>query len=70
MIDIMASGPKQNILLYLDWGTYETSIRQSNLDMLDVLHAKGYSIETREYHEGHSWGSWRAHTDDILKRFF
>jgi enterochelin esterase-like enzyme len=70
MIDSLSSGPKKNILLYLDWGTYETSIRQSNLALLDVLHARGYSIETHEYHEGHSWGSWRAHTDDILRRFF
>jgi len=70
MIDIIASGSKKNVLFYLDWGTYETAIRRSNLDMLDVLHAKGYSIRSFEYHEGHSWGSWRAHTDDILKTFF
>jgi enterochelin esterase family protein len=70
MINTISDGPKKSILFYLDWGTYETSIQQSNLAILDVLHSKGYSITSFAYHEGHSWGSWRAHTDDILKTFF
>jgi enterochelin esterase family protein len=70
MIHTIAAGPRQNILFYLDWGTYETSIQEQNLAMRSLLNAKGYSVTSFEYHEGHSWGSWRAHTDDILKTLF
>ncbi len=70
MISAIADGPKKELRFYLDWGTYETRIMQSNYEMRDALMAKGYALEQFEYHEGHSWGSWRAHTDDILKTFF
>ena len=28
------------------------------------------SIQYYEYHEGHSWGNWRAHIDNALEMFF
>jgi enterochelin esterase family protein len=70
MIDTISNGPGKDVVCYLDWGTYETAIMHSNLGMLEVLNSKGYSTTSFEYHEGHSWGNWRAHTDDILKTFF
>jgi enterochelin esterase family protein len=69
IIQMVSSGPAKDIRFYLDWGTYEDTIQQSNYDLRDVLLAKGYSFTQYEYHEGHSWGSWRAHTDDILRAF-
>jgi enterochelin esterase family protein len=70
LINSIDNGPVIDISLYLDWGTYETGILQSNYDMREALLSKGYPLVQSEYHEGHSWGSWRAHTDDILKAFF
>lgn len=70
MINTIAVGPKRELRFYLDWGTYETRIMQSNYEMRDALMMREYPLEQFEYHEGHSWGSWRAHTDDILKTFF
>ena len=67
---LVSSNPNVGTQFYLDWGTYEQTILETNIALLSVLQDKEYSIETREYHEGHSWGSWRAHTDNILTLFF
>ena len=64
------SNPNVGTQFYLDWGTYEQTILESNSALLNVLQDKGYNVETQEYHEGHSWGNWRAHTDNILTLFF
>ena len=66
----VAAGPPRKVRFHLDWGRYERQIRESNLEMLGVLQAAGCPVSSREYHEGHSWGSWRAHMDEILKYFF
>jgi enterochelin esterase family protein len=36
----------------------------------DGLANKGYDLVWNEWHEGHSWGSWRAHLDNALEYFF
>jgi len=69
IIQTVNDGPKKDIRFYLDWGTYETSIRESNYSLRDVLLAKGNRLVFFEFHEGHSWGNWRAHIDNILKAF-
>ena len=60
------------VKFYLDVGTYDIStgsfrLLQLNRDFRDLLVRKGYIVRYAEYHEGHSWGSWRAHTGNILK---
>jgi enterochelin esterase family protein len=39
-------------------------------NFIPILSAKGYTYQYHEYHEGHSWGFWRAHIDDALEMFF
>ena len=68
-IETLSAGPQKDIKVYLDWGTYESGIQQSNYSLRDILLSKEYDLTQFEHHEGHSWGSWRAHTDDILKAF-
>jgi len=58
------------IKYYVDWGTYETVIHDASTSFVEVLTEKGYEFRSREWHEGHSWGSWRAHQDDMLEYFF
>ncbi len=70
VLDSVLNGPKKPVKFYLDWGTYESSIRPGASSMRDHLVAEGYDIEWREWHEGHSWGSWRAHLDIALEYFF
>lgn len=65
------SSAKLNLKLYLDMGTYDLSILIARINgLLPILRAKGYPIQYVEWHEGHSWGNWRAHLDNALEYFF
>ncbi len=65
------NSPKLNLKVYLDIGTYDiSSLIPLVRNLKTTLESKGYDLFYREYHEGHSWGSWRAHIDDFLKFFF
>ncbi|HAV23038.1 MAG TPA: hypothetical protein DCX46_06020 [Bacteroidetes bacterium] len=62
-------GPYQPIQIYGDAGTYEFY----SLDMRELrtaLESKGYTHSYKEWHEGHSWGNWRAHLDNALEYLF
>lgn len=69
-IDQVAADEPTDVVYYLDAGTYEPSIYTSSEDLKDVLLGKGNVVTWKVWHEGHSWGAWRAHTDDILIAFF
>jgi len=55
--------------IYLDWGSFE-SLAQYHPSFVNLLRSKGYRLTYRMYNEGHSWGNWRAHIDEILKYFW
>ena len=63
--------PKSEQQFYLDIGTYDIPLLIPRVKtFVPVLQAKGYPVIFREFHEGHSWGNWRAHLDDVLELFF
>ncbi len=65
------AAPKRAQKFYLDLGTYDLPMLIPLVrDFIAILHERGYDVIYREYHEGHSWGSWRAHLDDALVYFF
>jgi enterochelin esterase-like enzyme len=65
------SGSKLNLKINMILGTYDiTSLIPLVRSFIPILDAKGYAYQYREYHEGHSWGFWRAHIDDALEMFF
>lgn len=66
----VVNGPKKEIKFYLDWGTYETIIMVNARAMRDNLITLGYEVTWNEWHEAHSFGSWRAHIDNALEYFF
>jgi enterochelin esterase family protein len=66
----VVNGPKKDIKFYLDWGTYETGIAVNARPMRDKLLAMGHAVNWNEWHEAHSFGSWRAHIDNALEYFF
>ncbi len=68
-VKMIEAGPPREIRYYLDWGTYETRIADSNEELREAILRGGHELIWKVYHEGHSWGSWRAHVDDILKAF-
>jgi enterochelin esterase family protein len=66
----VVSGPKKAVKFYLDWGTYEGIIMLDGRAMRDNLMTLGYPLQWQEWHEAHSFGSWRAHIDNALEYFF
>ena len=74
LFEAIKNSPAKPIQLYLDVGRFEqdgaaTPLGQ-NRRMRDLLGAKGYVLTYAEHNEGHSWGNWRAHVDDILTAFW
>jgi enterochelin esterase family protein len=61
--------PLRDLQIYLDWGTYE-GLDSLSHRFVQLLQEKGYSVNYNIYNEGHSWGNWRAHIDEILKTFW
>jgi enterochelin esterase-like enzyme len=59
----------KDIKLYWVAGTYE-DLGIDWQTFTDSLDAKGYTYGWNIYHEGHSWGLWRATCDEILTFFF
>ena len=68
--NMVVNGPKKEIKFYIDWGRYEIGIMQDSRTLRDELISKGYEVSWNEWNEGHSWGSWRAHLDNVLEYFF
>ena len=56
--------------IYMDAGTYEPSIYNPSLELHHILENKGWDHKWFVWHEGHSWGSWRAHLDEALTFFW
>jgi len=65
------SSARKPLTLYLDLGTYDIAVLIPLVrGFIPILESKGYPHEYREYHEGHSWGNWRAHLNNSLEMFF
>jgi len=65
------TGPKLDLKFYLDLGTYDIPVLIPLVrNLREILDGRGYELQYHEFHEGHSWGNWRAHVDDALKMFF
>lgn len=69
LFDKMEKLPRQPIDFYLDTGIIG-DLDAENRQMRDILEMKGYNIMYQEFTEGHSWGNWRAHLDDMLIFFW
>ena len=66
-----ADAPRQPIRFWLEAGRFETghgqsSILETNRHLRDVLRAKGYAVEHREFSGGHDWYHWRGSLADGL----
>lgn len=70
LLNTMSQSDLTSIKWYVDWGTYEGSIATTGRIFEDFLAQQGADFKTNEWHEGHSWGSWRAHQDIMLEYFF
>ena len=69
--ETFSGGPILNLVFYLDIGTYDVAELIPMVHGLrDILQAKGYTFQFREWHEGHSWGNWKSHLRLPLMQFF
>jgi enterochelin esterase family protein len=59
----------KDVRLYWVAGTYE-DLGIDWQTFSDSLDKKGYIFDGNIYHEGHSWGLWRATCDEMLTFFF
>ena len=65
------NSPRLNLKFYMDLGTYDIDVLIPLVrNFIPILQSKGYTYRYNEYHEGHSWGNWRAHIDNALEMFF
>lgn len=82
LIRLLEAEPARPVRLFVDVGTYETSVGSgwlpeaetdflaANRRLRDVLVAKGYDVAYREVAEGHTWGNWRVQLLAGLRHFF
>lgn len=63
------AGEKKDVKMYFNAGTYEF-LGVDWFSFTEGLTNKGYDFDWKLFHEGHSWGLWRATIDDILTYFF
>ncbi|MFV1979527.1 MAG: alpha/beta hydrolase-fold protein [Rhodothermia bacterium] len=78
VFDMVVDGPVKPIAWYVDWGSYELEIADGATAFVQALEEKGtskgasdgYEVTWNEWHDGHSWGNWRAHMKEFLILFF
>jgi len=60
-----------SLRFYIDVGTYDLfGFPQTNRHWHTQLSGRGFKVKYAEFYEGHSWGNWRAHVDDVLRFLF
>lgn len=69
LVQRVLSEPRAGVDFYLDCGTFG-DLTDENRAMTDALKKKKYKFTYSEFNEGHSWGNWRAHIDDMLVFFW
>jgi enterochelin esterase family protein len=69
LMTMVEQSPARPVAVYLDCGTFG-DLTAENRAMYDLFVEKGYRARYQEFHEGHSWGNWRAHIDDMLAFFW
>jgi hypothetical protein len=67
----LQTGAMLPLQFYLDIGTYDIDVLIPLVHNLRaILDQRGYTYRYHEFHEGHSWGNWRAHMKYALEMFF
>jgi enterochelin esterase family protein len=69
LVRAVKAEPRKAVDFYLDCGRFGDAIDENRL-MREALLEKGYVLKYQEVNEGHSWGNWRAHLDDMLVSFW
>lgn len=76
-LKVLATAAASLPALTLEWSTYDLrgehegwNNARSNRALADFLRTRGATVDTREVHEGFSWGSWRNRADAVFGALF
>lgn len=67
--DVMQASTIDSLRVAMVWGTYESAMHY-NRTLRDNLINANFPVYWSEYHEGHSWGLWRATLDELIQFAF
>ncbi len=70
IVTLFREGNLPALTVYLDWGTFEPGMEEVHQQLIQILKNNGHRVTYAVFPEGHSWGNWRAHIDNILKTFW
>ncbi|MCE2496440.1 MAG: hypothetical protein J4F31_07690 [Flavobacteriales bacterium] len=63
--DVIQAASIDSLRVAMIWGTYESAMHY-NRGLRDNLINTNFPVYWSEYHEGHSWGLWRATLDELI----
>lgn len=69
--DLVANSPYTDLVMPSVWGSYEGGLTDMWRIFEDSMTFYNYpNKDFQDYPEGHSWGFWRATTDELLIQLF
>jgi predicted alpha/beta superfamily hydrolase len=73
----LAEEPSGDLAFFVGWNRYESRNQDRGYDqraesarMADLLRASGHAVSGGEFLDASGWGSWRAHTEELLTALF
>jgi outer membrane protein assembly factor BamB len=74
---LLAEEPSGALAFFVGWNRYESRNQDRGYDqraesarMAELLRASGHSVAGGEFLDASGWGSWRAHTEELLTALF
>lgn len=64
---LLAARDPATLKIYMNWGSYDIPLLLPLIEeSVQIFNEGGFDHLSRMYHEGHSWGLWRATIDEAL----
>ncbi len=69
LLDILQTLPRIGTKIYLSYGKFE-GMAGSHARLVKILKQKNVNFKLYTFPEGHNWGNWRGHLDEMLTYFY
>lgn len=70
LYSLFLNNDKKDIKFFSIWGTYEGLLPNFSRNLRELLLSKNYEFTWAQYNEGHNFGFWSSHIDEMLINFF
>lgn len=70
LYSLFLNNDKKDIKFFSIWGTYEGLLPSFSRNLRELLLSKNYEFTWAQYNEGHNFGFWSGHIDEMLINFF